>query len=287
MGELQYLNLVKTILACGVERLDRTKVGTLSIFGTQSRYSLQNFTLPLLTTKKMQIRSIIEELLWFIRGSTSSLELSKKAVTIWDANSTREFLDSRGLSTNSVGDLGPVYGFQWRHWGANYIGKDANYAGQGIDQLQGCIDQIRHNPNDRRIIMSAWNPSDIPRMALPPCHCMVQFFVSNGELSSMLTQRSGDMGLGVPFNIASYAILTHMIAHVTGLLPGEFIHNIGDAHVYLNHIDALKEQVTRIPREFPTMKILRKIESIDEFKIEDFQLSGYNPYPSIKLDMAV
>lgn len=215
--EYQYLEHIKNILEKGIKREDRTGVGTYGIFGAQMRYSLRNNIFPLLTTKRVFWRGVVEELLWFIRGSTNAFELSNKNVHIWDANSTREFLDSVGLSHHEVGDLGPVYGFQWRHFGAKYAGMHADYTNKGIDQLAQVIHTIKTKPTDRRIIMCAWNPIDIPEMALPPCHCLVQFFVANDELSCLLYQRSADMGLGVPFNIASYALLTYMIAHVTGL----------------------------------------------------------------------
>ncbi|XP_043545265.1 thymidylate synthase [Chiloscyllium plagiosum] len=220
-------------------------------------------------------------------GSTNSKELSEKGIRIWDANGSRDFLDKHGFSNREEGDLGPVYGFQWRHFGAEYKDMHADYSGQGVDQLQNVIDTIRNNPDDRRIIMCAWNPKDVPHMALPPCHALCQFYVCNGELSCQLYQRSGDMGLGVPFNIASYSLLTYMIAHITGLKPGDFIHTLGDAHVYNNHIEALKIQLQREPRPFPKLKILRNVESINDFKAEDFKLEGYNPHPTIKMEMAV
>ncbi|KAM6217505.1 thymidylate synthase [Rhynchocyon petersi] len=251
-GELQYLGQVEHILRCGVRKEDRTGTGTLSVFGMQARYSLRD-EFPLLTTKRVFWKGVLEELLWFIKGSTNAKELSSKGVKIWDANGSRDFLDSLGLSSREEGDLGPVYGFQWRHFGAEY--KDMN--------------------------------SDLPQMALPPCHALCQFYVVNGELSCQLYQRSGDMGLGVPFNIASYALLTYMIAHVTGLKPGDFVHTLGDAHVYLNHVEPLKVQLQREPRPFPKLKILRKVETIDDFKTEDFQIEGYNPHPTIKMEMAV
>lgn len=215
--EYQYLDHIRNILERGIKRGDRTGVGTYGIFGAQMRYSLRNDIFPLLTTKRVFWRGVVEELLWFIRGSTNAIELSNKNVHIWDANSTREFLDSVGLSHHEAGDLGPVYGFQWRHFGAKYAGMHADYTNKGIDQLAQVIHTIKTKPTDRRIIMCAWNPIDIPEMALPPCHCLVQFFVANDELSCLLYQRSADMGLGVPFNIASYALLTYMMAHVTGL----------------------------------------------------------------------
>ncbi|XP_055617210.1 thymidylate synthase isoform X2 [Toxorhynchites rutilus septentrionalis] len=285
--EIQYLDLIRTILANGNKRQDRTGVGTLAIFGTQMRYSLRNNTLPLLTTKRVFFRAVAEELLWFIRGSTNAKELQEKNIHIWDGNSTRQFLDSAGFTNREEGDLGPVYGFQWRHFGAQYKTYHDDYSGQGIDQLAEVINRIKTNPTDRRIIMSAWNPVDIPQMALPPCHCLAQFFVADGELSCQLYQRSADMGLGVPFNIASYALLTHMIAHVTGLKTGDFIHTTGDTHIYLNHIEPLKEQIQRTPRRFPSLNFKRVITSIDDFRYEDLEVRDYDPYPTIKMQMAV
>merc|ERR1719495_3075100 len=229
----------------------------MSVFGRQMRFSLRDGTFPLLTTKKTFHRGISEELFWFIRGSTNALELKEKKVMIWEGNSSREFLDSVGLGHRQVGDLGPVYGFQWRHFGAQYSDMHADYTGKGVDQLAEVINRIKTKPNDRRIIMCAWNPADLDKMALPPCHCLVQFYVANGELSCQLYQRSADMGLGVPFNIASYALLTVMLAHVTGLRPGDFVHTLGDAHVYSNHVEALKQQLEREPRAFPKISIKR------------------------------
>ncbi|KAL1404584.1 hypothetical protein pipiens_018806 [Culex pipiens pipiens] len=285
--EMQYLELTRRIIAKGNKRLDRTGVGTLSIFGSQMRYNLRNNTLPLLTTKRVFFRGVAEELLWFIRGRTNAKDLQQKNIHIWDGNSTREFLDSAGFTDREEGDLGPVYGFQWRHFGAKYKTCDDDYTGEGIDQLAEVINRIKTNPTDRRIIMSAWNPVDIPQMALPPCHCLAQFFVSDGELSCQLYQRSADMGLGVPFNIASYALLTHMIAHVTGLQPGDFVHTTGDTHVYLNHVEPLQEQLMRKPKPFPTLHFKRVVQSIDDFQFEDFDVRGYDPYPTIKMQMAV
>lgn len=215
--EYQYLNIIKKVIKEGTRKDDRTGVGTLSIFGTQMRFTLRDNVFPLLTTKRVFWKGVLEELLWFIRGSTNAKELTEKNVHIWDANSSRNFLDSSGFTDREEGDLGPVYGFQWRHFGAEYKDMHTDYSGQGIDQLEQIIDKIRHSPNDRRIIMTAWNPIDIPKMALPPCHCFVQFYVSNGELSCQLYQRSADMGLGVPFNIASYSLLTYMLTHITNL----------------------------------------------------------------------
>jgi len=214
-------------------------------------------------------------------------------VKIWEGNGSRAYLDKIGLTERAEGDLGPVYGFQWRHFGAEYVDCNTDYSGQGVDQLADVIHKLKNNPYDRRIIMSAWNPADLAKMALPPCHMFAQFYVSykegegRGALSCVLYQRSCDMGLGVPFNIASYALLTIMIAHVCGLEPGEFIHTMGDAHVYVDHVDALKGQLERVPREFPTLKINRKVDDIDDFKFEDFELVGYDPHPSIKMNMSV
>jgi len=285
--EHQYLDMIRYIINNGKTKMDRTGVGTKSVFSMQSRYSLRNNTLPLLTTKRVFWKGVVEELLWFVKGSTNAKELSKKGVKIWEGNGSREFLDKHGFEDREEGDLGPIYGFQWRHFGAQYTDMHADYTGQGVDQLKEVIHRIRTNPNDRRIIMSAWNPLDLPKMALPPCHCFVQFYVSDFELSCMLFQRSGDVGLGVPFNIASYSLLTHMIAHVTGLKAGEFVHVIGDAHVYLNHVSALEEQITRQPRQFPKLLIKNKIDDIDQFTAEDFEVVGYNPHPTIKMEMAL
>ncbi|MEE6464319.1 hypothetical protein FKM82_006231 [Ascaphus truei] len=250
--ELQYLDQIRQILQRGHRKEDRTGTGTVSVFGMQARYSLRD-QFPLLTTKRVFWKGVLEELLWFIKGSTNAKELSEKGVKIWDANGSREFLDKQGFTAREEGDLGPVYGYQWRHFGAEY--KDMH--------------------------------TDISLMALPPCHALCQFYVINKELSCQLYQRSGDMGLGVPFNIASYALLTYMIAHVTGLKPGDFIHTMGDAHVYLNHIDPLKIQLQREPRPFPKLKILRTVENINDFKADDFQIEGYDPHPTIKMEMAV
>jgi len=285
--EQQYLDLIQKIIKTGSTRGDRTGTGTISTFGAQMRFSLRDNTFPLLTTKKVFYRGIAEELFWFIRGSTSAKDLQDKNVRIWDGNSTREFLDSIGLKDREVGDLGPVYGFQWRHFGAEYVDMHTDYSGKGVDQLANVINTIKTRPTDRRIIMCAWNPADLDKMALPPCHCLVQFYVADGELSCQLYQRSADMGLGVPFNIPSYALLTVMIAHVTGLKPGDFIHTLGDAHVYSNHVEALNEQCARVPRNFPKIHVKRDVTSIDDFKFEDFEVTEYNPHPKIAMQMAV
>lgn len=292
--EDQYLNLCQRIIDEGEFRPDRTGTGTYSLFAPpQLRFNLANGQFPLLTTKKVFTRGIILELLWFIAGCTDGNKLSEQGVKIWEGNGSREYLDKLGLTDRREGDLGPVYGFQWRHFGAKYKTCDDDYTGQGVDQLQDVIFKLKNNPYDRRIIMSAWNPPDFPQMALPPCHVFSQFYVNfpkeggKPKLSCLLYQRSCDMGLGVPFNIASYALLTIMIAHIVDMEPGEFIHTLGDAHVYRDHIDALKEQISREPRSFPTLQITRKVDSIDDFKLEDFEISDYNPHPRIQMKMSV
>lgn len=282
--ELQYLNLVKHIIKNGNVREDRTGTGTLSIFGAQLKFSLRDNTFPLLTTKPVFYRGIAEELFWFIRGSTNAKELQDKNVRIWDGNSSRKYLDSIGLTHREVGDLGPVYGFQWRHFGAQYVDMHTDYTGQGIDQLINVIETIKNRPEDRRIIICAWNPADLSKMALPPCHCLVQFYVANGELSCQLYQRSADMGLGIPFNIASYALLTVMISHVVNLRPGDFVHTLGDAHVYNNHVNALKIQCKITTQPFPKIHIKRKIE---DFTFDDFEMVNYNPHPKIIMEMSI
>ena len=262
----QYLDLLQEIMDRGVVKSDRTGVGTKSIFGHQMRFDLQE-GFPLLTTKKVHLRSIIHELLWFISGDTNIGYLHDNKVTIWD-----EWADENG-------DLGPVYGKQWRSW--------ETPDGRSIDQLSEVIETIRKNPDSRRMIVCAWNPSDVDKMALPPCHCFFQFYVAEGRLSCQLYQRSADTFLGVPFNIASYALLTMMIAQVCGLEPGEFVHTTGDTHIYLNHFDQVKEQLSREPRPLPVMKLNPEVKSIFDFKYEDFELTGYDPWPAIKAPVAV
>lgn len=380
--EYQYLDLIREIIAKGEHRPDRTGTGTLSLFAPpQLRFSLRNDAFPLLTTKKVFTKAIFHELLWFVKGSTNGLDLSALGVKIWDGNGSRAYLDSIGHKDRAVGDLGPVYGFQWRHFGAPYLDCHTDYSGQGIDQLASCIDKIKHSPYDRRIIMSAWNPADLGAMALPPCHMFCQFFVSfpnasrspvpptgvntdtasngteaatsvgstttsttttstsssssngngstttdgdrgRGELSCLLYQRSCDMGLGVPFNIASYALLTRMVAAVCDMDAGDLIHTMGDAHVYADHIDALKVQLERAPHPFPVLRIReyvhgngtdtggndkasgggggdyngrgagegrheKEARTIDDFKYEDFVVEGYTSWPAIKMNMSV
>jgi dihydrofolate reductase/thymidylate synthase len=284
--EYLYLRLVQDIISNGVDKGDRTGTGTLSKFGCQMRFNLRK-TFPLLTTKRVFWRGVVEELLWFISGSTNAKVLQEKGIHIWDGNASREYLDSIGLKEREEGDLGPVYGFQWRHFGARYTNMNADYSGQGFDQLADVIHKIKFNPEDRRIILSAWNPADLKLMALPPCHMFAQFYVAKGELSCQMYQRSCDMGLGVPFNIASYALLTCMIAHVCDLVPGDLIHVLGDAHVYRNHVGPLLEQLQNSPRPFPVLKINPEKNDIDSFVANDFELIGYDSHKKIEMKMAV
>ena len=262
----QYLNLLNRILTEGTQKGDRTGTGTLSIFGHQMRFDLRD-GFPLLTTKKLHLKSIIYELLWFLRGDTNVRYLQEHGVRIWN-----EWADENG-------ELGPVYGHQWRSW--------PDYKGGTIDQIKNVVDMIKHNPNSRRMLVTAWNPAEVEDMALPPCHCLFQFYVADGRLSLQLYQRSADSFLGVPFNIASYALLLQMIAQVTGLEAGEFIHTTGDTHLYLNHLEQAKLQLTREPRPLPKMKINPDVKDIFDFKYEDFELIGYDPLPHIPGVVAV
>ncbi len=284
--ENQYLNLIEDILETNEEFVGRNGK-TLAVFGSAMHFSLENNTIPYLTTKKLAHKTCLKELLWFIKGSTSNKKLKEQNVHIWDANSSREFLDSRGLTDYREDDLGPVYGFQWRYFNADYVDCDTDYTGKGIDQLNYIIEQLK-NPetrNSRRLIMSAWNPCQIDKMALPPCHVLCQFNVLNNKLSCSLYQRSGDVGLGVPFNIASYSILTHLIAHHVGLEAYEFIYYLGNAHIYDDHIETLKTQKDIIPYRFPTLTIAKHYECIDEYKVEDFVIENYKFHEQMKLLM--
>ena len=262
----QYLNLLNRILTEGTQKGDRTGTGTLSIFGHQMRFDLRD-GFPLLTTKKLHLKSIIYELLWFLRGDTNVHYLQEHGVRIWN-----EWADENG-------ELGPVYGHQWRSW--------PDYKGGTIDQIKNVVDMIKHNPDSRRMLVTAWNPAEVEDMALPPCHCLFQFYVADGRLSLQLYQRSADSFLGVPFNIASYALLLQMIAQVTGLEAGEFIHTTGDTHLYLNHLEQAKLQLTREPRPLPKMRINPDVKDIFDFKYEDFELIGYDPLPHIPGVVAV
>jgi thymidylate synthase len=262
----QHQELIGRILASGVEKRDRTGVGTLSVFGHQMRFDLRA-GFPLVTTKRVHLKSIIYELLWFLRGDTNIEYLNAHGVSIWD-----EWADERG-------ELGPVYGRQWRSWPAP--------DGSAIDQISEVIETIRRNPDSRRLIVTAWNPGDVDKMALPPCHCLFQFYVAQGRLSCQLYQRSADVFLGIPFNIASYALLTMMVAQVADLQPGEFIHTLGDAHLYLNHLDQARLQLSRAPRPSPTMWLDPAVEDVFVFRYEHFVLEGYDPHPQIKAEVAV
>ena len=261
-----YLDLLRQILDRGVEKADRTGTGTLSLFGHQMRFDLRE-SFPLMTTKKLHLKSIVHELIWFLSGSTNVAYLRQNGVTIWD-----EWADAQG-------ELGPVYGHQWRSWPARDGGE--------IDQIARLVDGIRANPDSRRHIVSAWNPADLDRMALPPCHALFQFYVARGELSCQLYQRSADVFLGVPFNIASYALLCAMVAQVTGLKPGDFVHTFGDVHLYLNHLEQAREQLSREPRALPRLELKREVNSLFDFRFEDVAISGYEPHPAIRAPIAV
>ena len=265
-GERQYLDLLAHVLARGAKKTDRTGTGTLSVFGAQMRFDLAE-SFPLLTTKKLHLKSIIYELLWFLTGDTNVRWLQERGVSIWD-----EWADENG-------ELGPVYGYQWRHW--------RTPDGREIDQITQVVDAIRQKPDSRRHIVTAWNPADVDRMALPPCHALFQFYVAEGKLSCQMYQRSADLFLGVPFNIASYALLTLMIAQVTGHAPGEFVLTLGDAHLYLNHLDQAREQLARTQRPFPRMRLAPEVKDLFAFRFEDFTLEGYDPHPAIKAPIAV
>lgn len=262
----QYLSLLNRILTEGATKTDRTGTGTMSVFGNQMRFNLAD-GFPLLTTKKLHLKSIIYELLWFLRGDTNVHYLQEHGVRIWN-----EWADENG-------DLGPVYGHQWRSW--------PDYNGGTIDQIQNVLDLIRNHPDSRRMIVSAWNPAEVEQMALPPCHCLFQFYVADGKLSLQLYQRSADTFLGVPFNIASYALLLQMMAQVSGLEPGEFIHTTGDTHLYLNHLDQACLQLTRTPRPLPKMRLNPDVKNLFDFHYEDFQLEGYDPWPHISAQVSV
>jgi thymidylate synthase len=265
-GEQQYLDLRAVVRAHGAEKSDRTGTGTRSVFGRQMRFEL-GASFPLLTTKKLHLKSIIYELLWFLRGDTNVRWLQERGVTIWD-----EWADSSG-------ELGPVYGHQWRNW--------KTHDGRVIDQITQVLQSIRRNPDSRRHLVTAWNPADVDRMALPPCHALFQFYVGEGRLSCQLYQRSADLFLGVPFNIASYALLTLMVAQVTGLKPGEFVHTLGDAHLYRNHFEQAHEQLSRTPRPFPRMRLNPVVTDLFGFRYEDFTLEAYEPLPAIRAPIAV
>lgn len=288
--EYKYLHLMEDILANGTEKSDRTGVGTKSIFGTALKFDLRK-SFPILTTKKVFWKGVVEELLWFIRGDTDSKKLEEKGVKIWVGNTSREFLDKNGLDY-AEGEIGPGYGFQWRHWNGDYKLTYVNpaWANKGIDQLRNVVDTLRNNPNDRRMIVSAWNPSQLEKMTLPPCHLLWQVYVENGELHLQWYQRSVDTFLGLPFNISSYALLTCLLAKITNLKPGTVTFAGGDTHIYLNHQDQVKEQLTRVPYKFPTLNVIKDIktlEDIENLSFEDIQLIDYQSHATIKAPMAV
>ncbi len=278
----QYLDLLKTVLETGQKKDDRTGTGTLSLFGYQMRFDL-NKGYPLLTTKKLHTRSIFHELLWFLHGDTTLGYLHDNKVTIWDEWATAEQCARFG---RKEGDLGPVYGHQWRNYAAT-LKPDGTYAQDGVDQIMQLVEGIKKNPNSRRHIVTGWNPKEADQVALPPCHTLFQFYVAGGKLSCQLYQRSADIFLGVPFNIASYALLTHMIAQVCGLQVGDFVHTLGDAHLYLNHLDQAKEQLSRSPRPLPQLTLNPVVKDLFAFRFEDIEVTGYDPYPSIKAPIAV
>jgi thymidylate synthase len=285
--EEKYLELMLRVLKHGSSKLDRTRVGTKSQFGERLKFSLLNDRLPLLTTKRVFVRGVLEELIWFLRGSTDATELSKRNVHIWDRNGSKEQLNALGLSHREEGDLGPVYGFQWRHWGSEYIDKNTKSQG-GVDQIANVIEQLILDPDSRRHVVNAWNVSDLNKMALPPCHMCFQFYVRDGKyLSCQMYQRSADLFLGVPFNIASYAFLTHIIAKLTNLIAEELVIVIGDAHVYINHEHAILEQSTRTPYSFPTVCIDDALQSIDNIDPSHVTVRDYKCHPTINAPMAV
>lgn len=289
MQEQQYLNILENILRQGDLKDDRTGVGTLSLTGQKMEFDISQ-SFPILTTKKILWDKVLIELLWFISGSTDVNILKNQNVHFWNANTTRDFLDNRGLNNLREGDIGAGYGHQWRHFDAEYKGCDEDYTNKGIDQLTTVINTLKNDPFSRRIFLSAWNPKQLNDMALPPCHLSFQCIVTekNNEkfLDLILYQRSGDMFLGVPFNITSYCALTYMLCHLTGMKPRKFIHFIGDAHIYKNHIEAVKIQLSRTPYEFPKLSFKRTIKDIDDFKIDDFIIENYQHHPFIKAPMA-
>jgi thymidylate synthase len=286
--EDQYLDLIQKICTTGYDSEGRNGEVTRSIFGHTARWNLRNGTLPVITTKKVFLRGVIEELLWMVRGSTSVDELEERGIHIWDGHSTREHLDSAGLNHLRVGDIGAGYGHQWRHCGAPYEGCDQDYTGKGIDQLSQVIETLKTNPNSRRMVVCSWNPVDLPNMALPPCHCLFQFYRNDEGISCQLYQRSADVALGVPFNITSYALLTHMVAREVGVPAVEFIHVLGNAHIYKDHIKPLSEiQLQRRPYAFPKLRFKEGAKDIFSLCYDDFEIVDYKHHGSIKLQMVV
>ena len=291
--EQAYLNLFRQVLGQGQDCQDRTGTGTRSIFAPRLEFSLENQTIPVFTTKRVAFQTLCKELLWFISGSTDTKILERQGVKIWTGNTTRTFLDSRGLTSYREGELGPGYGFQWRHAGAQYQGLDHDYTGEGVDQLQAMVDMVKNNPTSRRILMSAWNVADLNQMALPPCHLLYQLYVrrdpatGQGYLSAQMYQRSADSFLGVGFNVTSYALLTHIIAQICGLKAERLVMCFGDYHIYKDHIEQVQTQLSRQPRPFPKLKFHRQLSNINDLSLDDFSLVGYFPDPAIKAKMSV
>jgi len=285
--DVTYNELVCDVLNNGISKIDRTKVGTLSKFGCNMRFDISMY-FPLLTTKKIFFKGVVEELLWMLRGDTNANNLSQQNVKIWDANGSRDFLDNLGLGYEE-GHLGPVYGHQWRHYNAKYINADVDYTSQGIDQISDLIKNIKNDPNSRRHILNAWNPCQVKEMVLPPCHIMCQFYCNESDksISCQMYQRSGDIGLGIPFNIASYSLLTYIIGHYCGYKPKEFIHVIGDAHIYNNHVDALEHQLTQESNEPPTLELINMPDDFSKLNIENFKLNNYKFNKTIEMKMAL
>jgi thymidylate synthase len=292
--EQAYLNLVREVIEQGDYRIDRTKVGTYSLFAKQLVFNLDGGILPLLTTKKVMVKSILKELLWIMKGQTNSEILDKNGVKIWNDNGSKAFLNSLGFTNREKGDLGPIYGFQWRHAGVPYIDSKTDYNEQGIDQLKQLVETLKQNPADRRMIICSWNVPQLREMALPPCHCLVQFYVRGKKyLDCQLYQRSADLGLGVPFNIASYSFLMYVLGKWCNLIPGNFTHTFGDVHVYSNHVEALKTQLQREPYSFPNVEFVGNftLEKLNEVSMDEwcdsFIIKNYKYHPTIKMDMAI
>ena len=285
-SENQYLNMINRIIKYGTKQEGRNG-NTISLIGQKLRFNLENNTIPLLTTKKLAWKTCLKELFWFISGDTSNKTLKEQNVKIWNQNASREFLDSQGLHHLVEDDLGPVYGHQWRHYNAKYYNSNINYKGMGVDQLQNVINQLKDKEtrNSRRIILNAWNPNQIDEMALPPCHVMSQYLVKDDELSVLLYQRSGDVGLGIPFNIASYSFLAHILGKHCNLKPKEFIHVIGDAHIYEEHVEALQEQMVKTPYNYPKIKIKSKHDNIEDYNMKDVEIIDYKYHDKIEMVM--
>lgn len=287
--ESKYLSLLKNILEEGEKRDDRTGTGVISTFGERLKFNLQDGKIPVLTTKRVYWKGVVEELLFFIKGITDNKYLQDRNVHIWDGNTSREYLDKNNMSHLDEGTLGPMYGYNWRHFGADYIDSHTDYTGKGVDQLKNAIELIKTNPTSRRIVISAWDPTVLDKACLYPCHILFQFYVNieRGELSCQMYQRSVDCFLGLPFNITSYALLTHIIADICGLKPGYLTMVLGDTHIYSNHIEQCQKQLTRVPRSFPKLNIKNHHKTPEEYEFDDFELVGYEPYAGIKAPMAV